>query len=126
MDQRQTSERAAAAASFVGIDVSKAALAVASRPARDAWRCAHDEAGIVEVVGRLRTLGPHLIVLEATGGLQRLVVAALALAGLPVAVVTPRQVRDCATATGQDRRLGRCRAGPLRRGAPPPATPVAG
>ena len=100
MDQRETTENSAAAASFVGIDVSKAALDVASRPARDAWRCANDEAGIVELVGRLRTLGPHLIVLEATGGLERLVVAALALAGLPVAVVNPRQVRDFAKATG--------------------------
>jgi transposase len=53
------------------------------------------------VVRRLQPLAPHLIVLEATGGLERLVVAALALAGVPLAVVTPRQGRDCATATGQ-------------------------
>jgi len=53
-----------------------------------------------ELVGRLQALAPHVIVLEATGGLERLVVAALALAGLPVAVVHPRQVRDFAKATG--------------------------
>lgn len=92
---------AAAAAIFVGIDVSKAALDVALRPSGQSWRGANDEAGIADLVGRLRPLMPELIVLEATGGLQRLVVAALALAGLPLAVVNPRQVRDFAKATGQ-------------------------
>jgi transposase len=85
----------------VGIDVSKAALDVALRPGRDAWRCANDEAGGAELVDRLRPLGPQLMVLEATGGLERLVVASLALAGLPIAVVNPRQVRDFAKATGR-------------------------
>jgi transposase len=94
-------ERAAAAALVAGIDVSKAALDVALRPSGGAWRCANDEAGIGELVRRLKPLAPHLIVLEATGGLERLVVAALALAGLPLAVVNPRQVRDFAKATGQ-------------------------
>jgi len=96
-------ERAAAAAAnvFAGIDVSKAALDVALRPQGTTWRCANDEAGITDLVARLQELMPHLIVLEATGGLERLVVAALALAGLPVAVVNPRQVRDFAKATGR-------------------------
>jgi transposase len=85
---------------FVGIDVSKAALDVAVRPQGAAWRCANDEAGIADLVGRLRPLGPEVIVLEATGGLERLAVAALALAELPVAVVNPRQVRDFAKAAG--------------------------
>lgn len=86
---------------YVGIDVSKAALDVAQRPAQPPWRYANDAVGIAELVGRLRALRPQLIVLEATGGLERLVVAALALADLPVAVVNPRQVRDFARATGQ-------------------------
>jgi transposase len=85
----------------VGIDVSKAALDVAQRPNGELWRVANEEAGITELVDRLRPLGPELVVLEATGGLERLVVAALALAGLPVAVVNPRQVRDFAKATGR-------------------------
>ncbi len=98
----ETPEGAAPAASrFVGIDVSKATLDVALRPGGEPWRCANDEAGIAELVGRLRPLEPQLVVLEATGGLERLVVAALALAGLPVAVVNPRQVRDFAKATGR-------------------------
>jgi transposase len=90
-----------AASTFVGIDVSKAALDVALRPEGEPWRCANDEMGITDLVGRLRPLDPELIVLEATGGLERLAVAALALAGLPVAVVNPRQVRDFAKATGR-------------------------
>ena len=88
------------AAVFAGIDVSKTALDVALRPG-DAWRSPNDEAGIAELVARLQPLAPQLIVLEATGGLERLVVAALALAGLPVAVVNPRQVRDFAKASGR-------------------------
>lgn len=86
---------------FVGIDVSKAALDVALRPDEGTWRYANDEAGIAALVSRLQPLAPTLIVLEATGGLERVVVAALALADLPVAVVNPRQVRDFAKATGR-------------------------
>jgi transposase len=92
---------APAAAVFAGIDVSKSALDVAVRPEGAPWRGAQDEAGIAELVGRLQPLEPQVIVLEATGGLERLVVAALALAGLPVAVVNPRQVRDFAKASGR-------------------------
>jgi len=53
------------------------------------------------LVERLQALHPALIVLEATGGWERAVTSALATAGLPVVVVNPRQVRDCARATGQ-------------------------
>jgi transposase len=97
----EMTDQTAAPAVFAGIDVSKAALDVALRPSGEHWRSANDEAGIAELVGRLRPLAPGLIVLEATGGLERLVVAALALAGVPLAVVNPRQVRDFAKATGR-------------------------
>src|SRR5262247_3508164 len=53
------------------------------------------------LVDQLEALYPTLIVLEATGGLERLVTSALATAGLPVVVVNPRQARDFAKATGQ-------------------------
>jgi transposase len=87
--------------SFVGIDVAKATLAVAVRAAdRAAWQVANDAPGIAAVIDRLREHPPTLIVLEATGGYETAVVAALALAGLPVAVVNPRQVRDFAKALG--------------------------
>lgn len=87
-------------ASFVGIDVSKAQLDVAVRPSGETWAVPQDEAGLTRLVARLRTLGPTLIVLEATGGLEVAVAGALAAAPLPVVVVNPRQVRDFARATG--------------------------
>jgi len=88
-------------ACYVGIDVSKATLDVAVRPSGAAWQSANEEAGIAALVTRLVPLAPRLIVLEATGGLERMVVAALALAELPVVVANPRQVRDFAKATGR-------------------------
>jgi transposase len=96
----ETTHRAAAAL-FAGIDVSKATLDVALRSSGEHWCSTNDEVGIAALIERLRPLDPELIVLEATGGLERLVVAALALAGLPLAVVNPRQVRDFAKATGR-------------------------
>jgi transposase len=84
----------------VGIDVAKAQLDVALRPTGERWAVAHDDTGIAALVARLQAVPPTLMVLEATGGDPRTVVAALAAAGLPVAVVTPRQARDCAQATG--------------------------
>ena len=86
---------------FVGIDVAKAPLDIAVRPTGERWTVTNDEAGLIALVARLQRVAPALIVLEATGGYQRAVVAALAAAGLPIAVVNPRQVRDFAKATGQ-------------------------
>lgn len=90
-----------AAATCAGIAVAKAYLALAERPAGTHERLPHDEAGLAHIVARLHMLQPTLVVLEATGGLEVPLAAALAAAGLPVAVVTPRQVRDCAKAVGQ-------------------------
>ena len=86
---------------YVGIDVSKDRLDIAVRPTGDTWSVANDASGIPEVVQRLAQLHPKLVVLEATGGLQLPVVAALASAGLPLSMVNPRQVRDFARATGK-------------------------
>ena len=61
----------------------------------------HAIAQAFSVVGSLRKLAPALIVLEATGGFEITVAAALASAGLPLAVVNPRQIRDFARATGR-------------------------
>jgi transposase len=71
------------------------------RPTGAHWQVPNDPAGADALAGRLGALGPALVVLEATGGLERLAAAALAAAGLPVAVVNPRQVRDFARAVGQ-------------------------
>lgn len=99
MDSQQSMTNTSAV--FAGIDVSKRALDVALRPSGISWRSTNDETGIQDVVERLQGERPAVIVLESTGGLERRVVASLALAGLPVAVVNPRQVRDFAKATGR-------------------------
>lgn len=87
--------------SFVGLDVAKAQVDVAVRPSGEQWRVANDEAGIAQLVERLRIEQPTLVVAEATGGFERAAIAALAASGLPVVVANPRQVRDFARATGQ-------------------------
>lgn len=86
---------------FVGIDVAKAELVIALRPTAEGWAVANDEPGIATLVARLQAIQPVLIVLEATGGLEVCVTAALAAAGLPVVVVNPRHARDFAKATGR-------------------------
>ena len=86
---------------YVGIDVAKDHLDLHGRPHGTAWQVTNDEAGIATLVSRLQQLAPTLVVLEATGGYELPVVAALAAARLPVAVVNPRQVRDFAKATGR-------------------------
>src|SRR5918996_4023603 len=86
---------------YVGIDVSKDQLDVAMRPSGDSWSMANDASGITEVVQRLAQLHPKLVVLEATGGLQMPLAAALATAGLPLSMVNARQVPDFARATGR-------------------------
>jgi transposase len=86
---------------FVGIDVAKAQRDIALRPTGDRWAVPNEDASIAPLVPQLQAVHPVLLVLEATGGFQRAVVAALAAAALPVVVVNPRQARDFATATGQ-------------------------
>jgi transposase len=86
---------------YIGIDVAKAQLDIAVRPSGEQWISGTDAASLDELVGRVQALQPELIVLEATGGREGPAVAALAAAGLPVAVVNPRQVRDFARAVGQ-------------------------
>ena len=85
---------------FIGLDVAKAQLDVHVRPTGETFVLPHDEVGLTTLVDRVRTLAPTLIALEATGGYEATVAAILASAGLPVAVVNPRQIRDFARATG--------------------------
>ena len=85
---------------YVGIDVSKATLDVAVHPSAETWQVKNQVTGIAELIEQLKARGPELIVLEATGGYENAVVAALGAAGLPVVVVNPRQVRDFAKAMG--------------------------
>lgn len=86
---------------YIGIDVSKTTLDIAVRPSGEQWPTNNDPEGIASLVGELQSRTPALIVIEATGGLENGVVAALSAAQLPVAVVNPRQARDFAKATGR-------------------------
>jgi transposase len=86
---------------YVGIDVSKATLDIHVLPSGEAWSVASTDDQIASLVSRLKALPPKLIVLEATGGLERGLVAALVAVQLPVVVVNPRQVRDFAKAIGK-------------------------
>src|SRR3954453_14263167 len=77
---------------FLGIDVSKHRLDVHARPSGESLTTDHDEAGVAALVERLAALAAALVGLEGTGGLEVRLAAALAAAGLPVAVVNPRRV----------------------------------
>ena len=85
---------------FVGIDVAKDRLDVHLRPVAK-LSVSRDSEGIEALATRLMELKPTLVVLEATGGFETVVAAGLAAAGLPVAVVNPRQIRDFARATAR-------------------------
>jgi transposase len=95
------------AEAYAGVDVSKERLEVCVRRDREArvgedtFGVSNDPAGTRTLLARLLEERPALVILEATGGFERPVAAALAAAGLPVAVVNPRQARDFARATGR-------------------------
>ena len=86
---------------YAGIDVAKDRLDVVLRPTGEYLRLENSEQGARRLAKRLSKEGLELAVLEATGGLEQPAAAALALAGLPVAIVNPRQVRDFAKAVGR-------------------------
>jgi transposase len=100
---------------FIGIDVSKDRLDVANFATGEVFDVFNNEAGIAGLVERLAAEDVALVVLEATAGFQNPVVAALALAGIPVAVVNPRQVRDFAKALGKLAKTDRLDAAVLAR-----------
>src|SRR4051794_29669722 len=90
------------APTFVGIDVSKRRLDIHSRPSGESFTIGHDDEGVAALVERLVALAPALVVLEATGGLEVRLAAALAAAGLPQPPPGPR-VRPRHRPPGQDR-----------------------
>lgn len=87
--------------SSVGIDVSKAELVIAVAPSGERWTSATPPEALVAFVARVKTLAPSVVVLEATAGDDVPVAVACAAAGLPVAVVNPRQIRAFAQAIGR-------------------------
>ena len=86
---------------YVGIDVAKDQVDVAVRPSGRVWSVSYDEAGIAGLMDELNKFAPEAVIAESTGGLELALVAALAAASLPVAVINPRQARDFAKSTGQ-------------------------
>ena len=86
---------------FVGIDVSQDRLDLAVRPTGETRQVVYNPAGTEAMTEYLKELGPQLVVVEATGGLEMAVAAEMAAAGLPVVVANPRKVRAFARATGR-------------------------
>lgn len=84
---------------FVGVDVSKDTLDVASYSGSQKWHSPNSETGIGHLIQALTELAPALVVMEATGGYEAPLAYALNKAGIPCAVVNPREVRDFARAT---------------------------
>jgi transposase len=85
---------------FVGVDVSKASLEVCVIPEIQQWGISNDDAGIRDLIKRLKPIRPNLIVMESTGGYQMPLSIALVAAGLPMVVMNPRQVREFARSRG--------------------------
>ena len=86
---------------FVGIDVSKDRLDAHVWPSGESFAVSRDGKGLEDLVGRLSALGPTLVVLEATGGFETIVAAAVGGAGIPLAVANPGQVRQFAGGIGK-------------------------
>ena len=86
---------------FVGIDVSKDRLDVHVRPGDEAFAVSRNGQGLEQLTERLRELSPVLVAVEATGGFEVMVAAAIAGAGLPLAVINPAQIRHFAQAVGK-------------------------
>jgi transposase len=86
---------------YVGLDTAKDSIDVGLWPEKRTWQVRNNESGVEQLVIELLELGPQMVVMETTGGYQDLAAAALVAAGLQVAVMNPRQVRDFARSTGQ-------------------------
>lgn len=86
---------------YVGIDVSKDRLDVHVLPQDEAFFVERNGRGLAALVERLKALAPSLVAVEATGGFESTTAAAVAGAGLPLAVVNPAQVRHYAQALGK-------------------------
>lgn len=100
---------------WVGVDVSKAQLDVAVWPSGEHWQVAYEPAQLERLTVQLQQIGPRLVVVEATGGLEAALLAALGATGVPVVRVNPRQVRDFARATGRLAKTDRLDAETLAR-----------
>jgi len=99
---------------FVGIDVSKTHLDLAVGKKGEVTRLGNEEKGIRQIVTWLQEIQPDLIVVESTGGLERVLITELHFAHLPVSLVNPGRVREFAKSIGQNRQDGCSSIGSLR------------
>jgi transposase len=102
-------------AKFVGVDVKGNSIEVAVRPTDELWTAHAGDEGVAEVADRLNSLRPELVVLEARGRWELPVAGALAMMGLPFAMIPPNSIRDFARALGRTRRDDQLQAGLLAR-----------
>jgi transposase len=86
---------------FVGIDVAKDTFSVAVHETGQAWTGANDAAGIADTIDRLLALRPALVLLEATGGLERPLLTALDAVEIPAEPINPSKIRAFAKAIGR-------------------------
>jgi len=86
---------------YVGVDVSKDTLDIATHPRQQSKSFRNDDAGITQAITYFKRIAPVLVVMEATGGLEMSLAAALSVSGIFVAVVNPRQIRDYAKSMGK-------------------------
>lgn len=96
---------------FVGIDVSKRQLQVRVHGCEEDWQFSNDAEGIRDLLTTLQHLVPTLVIVEATGGYEMVMVAEVCAAGLPMAVVNPTRVRRFADSLGQLAKTDRIDAG---------------
>jgi len=100
---------------YAGLDVAKGHLDVSVPRTGQPWRAEYAEPAVAGLAAQLEALTPRVIVIEASGGYESVVATALAAAGLPVAVVNPRQVPDFAKAVGRLAKIDRIDADVLPR-----------
>lgn len=86
---------------YVGIDVSSTELVIGMAPTGELWQVSNDAEGIQSLKERLESTAVDLVVLEASGGYEKLVAAELSGVGLALAIINPRQAREFARATGR-------------------------
>lgn len=99
---------------YAGMDVAKATIDVYVSNG-ESWQVANDDRSMGRLCRRIAALEPALVVLEATGGYETRAATALASAGIPVAVINPRQVRHYARSVGRLAKTDRIDAEMLAR-----------
>ena len=85
---------------FIGVDISQDSLDMVAYPTGQIWQYKNSKGGITKAIAKLRGLELKLIVMEATGGLEKPLCEALFQAGLPAAIVNPRRIRDFGRSMG--------------------------